>query len=270
MPTARAAATVAALPERRTAGVCTSISALRRSVTPAVSDSGGGCLTTRKVPCLCSTSTCESPFPSRQNRSVAVRAGRGADRARSTSGSHGRQHGIDDERVERRDRLQAEERVDQQRERAGVPQLRRVGARIRAGTSALAARVAADALRDAVLGIQLAPGRTAPARAPARARRSRIGAGRTRSSPSPPPTPCRGDSSAGCRTRALDESVRMPQPLNMSGANSRPTTRGRCSSLDDAAGEAVADVRGDGADRPLVGIERQGDRTLARRPTSRG
>ena len=54
----------------------------------------------------------------------------------------------------------------------------------------------------------------------------------------------------------------MPQPLNMSGANRRPTTRRQPLAVDDAGGQAVADVRGDGAHQALVGIERQREEPL--------
>jgi hypothetical protein len=64
-------------------------------------------------------------------------------------------HRVDEQRFEQRDGLEPKNAVDQERKRAGVPELRCVGTRIRARTPALTARIPADALRDAMFRIPL-------------------------------------------------------------------------------------------------------------------
>src|SRR5205814_9127887 len=59
------------------------------------------------------------------------------------------------EQLERRQRLQSKQRLEQQRKDGRIPELWSVGARIRSGEGPLAARIPADRLRYPVIGIQL-------------------------------------------------------------------------------------------------------------------
>src|SRR5207244_10421916 len=60
---------------------------------------------------------------------------------------------IEHEEVERRYRLQSEQRLHEERESSRVPELRRVGPRIRTRHRPMPPRDSADALRNAIAGI---------------------------------------------------------------------------------------------------------------------
>ena len=72
-------------------------------------------------------------------------------------------------------------------------------------------------------------------------------------------TPSRCGSSSGCRRPSTRPRVRIPQPLNMSSDSRWSATVAALSGVDDAGPQAVADVRGERVDRPLVPVQRDGE-----------